>query len=141
MFWGVLLPANRINCFEQLCSLFLKNWQHSYNKRKLLLTKKLCKSMKKVEVNVFLSVFQWWSLMTWTWDSRIGLETHLKTNFCKYQVLKVSGLVSVLRATGLGPKPVALRLSLLHWCGWVKVLWFNVFFCMLYLQVMKKQNR
>jgi len=48
--------------------------------------------------------------------------------FLQVLVLKVSGLILLSKVTGLGHKPVVLKLSILQAYGFVKLLWFNKFF-------------
>jgi len=53
--------------------------------------------------------------------------------------LKVSGLILLSKITGLGHKPVVLKLSILQGYGFVKLLQFNEFFSV--VLVNKKQPK
>jgi len=80
----------------------------------------------------------WWSTETWSRSRDSSRDT-----FIRVSVSKVLGLVSVSEATGLSHRPVALKLSIcqLQQYGLTKLLQFNVFLCLLHLQVRNNTSR
>ena len=83
-------------------------------------TRKLCKKRHIPD--------QWWSLETWSRSLDESRGPYLRVS-----VSKVSGLISVSKATGLEILNIAKN-------GIVKFLQFNNF-CLLYFQVRNNQNR
>ena len=83
-----------------------------------------------------IAIEQWWSLDTWSRPQESSRGPILRVS-----VSTLSCLVSVSKATGLGNKPIVLRLWILQGYGLVGKTVIQRVFSLLHLQVRNNENR